>query len=143
MGILITAALSALHFTTCDLADVVVDDTRLMLEVANDRRSRSKGLMFREELAPYSGMIFVYPEPKPVQFWMKNTPLSLDIIFLAAEGKIVKVHEAAVPFDKTPIVGGENIQYVIELLAGQADDLALVAGDSIQSVSCQGPHFRL
>lgn len=142
MGILITAALSALHFTTCDLADVVVDDAPLLLEVANDRHSRSKGLMFREELAPSSGMIFIYPEPKPVQFWMKNTPLSLDLLFLDAQGTIVKIHEAAVPFDKTPILGGDDIQYVIELLAGQADDLALDTGDAILSVSCQGSNFR-
>lgn len=137
MGIMITAALSALQFATCDVADVVVDTTPLTLEVANDRRSRSKGLMFREELDPASGMIFVYPDPKPVQFWMKNTPLSLDILFLDAEGTIVKIHKAAVPFDTTPIVGGDDVQYVIELLAGQAQALALDNGDSIQSVICQ------
>ena len=67
--------------------DVVLVETsssqyRFEVEVADDATERSEGLMHRESLADNAGMLFLYPETRPVEFWMKNTPLSLDIVFV-------------------------------------------------------------
>lgn len=68
-----------------------VGDRRITVEVAADDASRSRGLMFRERLAPNHGMLFVFPEATPHCFWMKNTPLPLSIAFIDTQGSIVSL----------------------------------------------------
>ena len=89
--------------------------------------------MFRTALAPDEGMLFVYPRPGPASFWMKNTLIFLDMIFADETGRIMAVHENAVPGDLTPIFGGDNIQYVLEIPGGRSAELGISAGDSFQS----------
>jgi len=98
------------------------------VEVADDAGERAQGLMFRTELAPASGMLFVYDAPRRVQFWMKNTLIPLDMVFADATGTVTRVHAGAVPEDLTPIDGGEGVQFVLEINGGLAGKLGLVPG---------------
>lgn len=98
------------------------------IEVADDGQERAEGLMFRPELAPASGMLFVYDAPRRVQFWMKNTLIPLDMVFADPTGTVTRVHSNAVPGDLTPIDGGEGVQFVLEINGGLAGKLGLAPG---------------
>jgi uncharacterized protein len=101
---------------------------RFSVEVADDNAERAKGLMFRESLPTSGGMLFVYESPRRASFWMKNTPLPLDLIFMDATGTVTRVHENAVPFDTTSIDGGDGVQFVLEINGGLAARLGLGPG---------------
>jgi uncharacterized membrane protein (UPF0127 family) len=73
-------------------------------------------------------MLFAYDRPQSVSFWMRNTLLPLDIIFIDEAGIVQKVHANAVPLDETPIFGGDSIQYVLEINGGLAKELGLGEG---------------
>ena len=73
-------------------------------------------------------MLFVYPQPKRVAFWMKNTLIPLDMIFLDASGTVRKVHHEAKPLDETPIFGGNAIQSVLEINGGLARKIGIAEG---------------
>jgi uncharacterized protein len=107
-------------------------DEAFAVEVADDAEERSRGLMFREELAPASGMLFVYDAPRRVQFWMKNTLIPLDMVFADPTGTVTRVHEGAVPGDLTPIDGGDGVQFVLEINAGLAGKLGIVPGATLR-----------
>ena len=102
------------------------------VELADEPDERSRGLMFRTELAPASGMLFVYDTPRRAQFWMKNTLIPLDMIFADAAGTVLKVHANAVPGDLTPIDGGEGIRFVLEINGGLAAKLGIVPGAELR-----------
>lgn len=101
---------------------------RFRVELADDAAERAQGLMNRETLSPSAGMLFVYPEPKRVAFWMKNTLIPLDMIFLDASGTVQKVHHEAQPLDETPIFGGNAIQSVLEINGGLARKIGIAEG---------------
>ncbi len=86
-----------------DVADLRLGDTevRFNVEVVDDEAERARGLMFREELPRFDGMLFVYEREAPVAFWMKNTLIPLDMLFFDAAGRLIRVHENAVPGDLT------------------------------------------
>ena len=105
---------------------------RFRVEVADDAAERSRGLMYREELPRFGGMLFVYDAPEPVAFWMKNTLIPLDMLFFDASGRLAAVHENAVPGDLTPIPGGDAIQYVLEINGGAARRLGIVPGAELR-----------
>ena len=104
------------------------------VEVADDPDERAQGLMFRKELAPDHGMIFIYETPRPASFWMRNTLIPLDMIFLDARGVIRHIHANAKPHDETPVPGNlpgdpdPDRLYVVELAGGEAARLGLEAG---------------
>ena len=102
------------------------------MELADDPAERSRGLMFREELAPMSGMLFVYEDAARRAFWMKNTLIPLDMIFADAAGRVVKVHPEAIPHDETPVPSGQPAQFVLEIAGGLAERLGLVAGAELR-----------
>jgi len=106
---------------------------RFTVEIADDRQERSSGLMNRERLASSAGMLFVYDHPQPVGFWMRNTLIPLDMIFAGADGVVRKVHENAVPKDETVILGGDAIQYVLEINGGMAGALGIGPGSQLRS----------
>lgn len=105
---------------------------RFRVEVADDAAERSRGLMYREQLPRFGGMLFVYDAPEPVAFWMKNTLIPLDMLFFDASGRLAAVHENAVPGDLTPIPGGDAIQYVLEINGGAARRLGIVPGAELR-----------
>lgn len=103
----------------------------ISLEIAASRQKTAQGLMFREYLAPEGGMLFIFRPARHVQMWMKNTLISLDILFLSMEGRIIHIHENAIPHDLTPLPSGGVIGYAIEMRGGTAERLGLSAGDYV------------
>jgi uncharacterized protein len=91
---------------------------RFEILIADTQKSRAKGLMNVSKLAPREGMLFVYPAPERVSFWMRSTLIPLDMLFADGRGEIVRVHKNARPHDETPIFGGDNVQFVLEINAG-------------------------
>ncbi|MGB7268873.1 MAG: DUF192 domain-containing protein [Albidovulum sp.] len=101
---------------------------RFYVEIADDSAERAQGLMFREAMRSSAGMLFVYDRPQKLSFWMRNTLIPLDIIFISAEGVVTHIHPMAVPKDETPIDGGPEAQFVLEINGGLAARLGLVEG---------------
>ncbi len=105
---------------------------RFGVKVADDAEERAQGLMFVEKMASGTGMLFVYPDPQTTAFWMKNTLIPLDMVFADASGVVQRVHSNAVPGDLTPIPGGDDIQYVLEINGGLAKSLGIAPGSVLQ-----------
>lgn len=102
---------------------------RLSVEWAVTPSEREHGLMGREKMAPNHGMLFDFGSEQALYFWMKNTPLSLDMIFIKADGRTSRIERDTTPFSEALIPGGEPARYVLELVAGSADRLELAPGD--------------
>jgi uncharacterized membrane protein (UPF0127 family) len=98
------------------------------VEVADDNAKRAQGLMNREKLAKSAGMLFLYETPRRAQFWMENTLIPLDMIFADETGRVTRVHSNAVPLDRTPIDGGDQVLAVLEINGGLAARLGIEAG---------------
>lgn len=129
-----SAAGAALAACTPDRVSLSGDrgEVFFSVEIADDPAERSQGLMFRESMPLSSGMLFVYERPQRVSFWMKNTLIPLDMIFLNERGVVEHVHENAVPGDLTPIPGGDNILVVLEINGGLARRLGIEPGTQMR-----------
>ncbi|MEM1274639.1 MAG: DUF192 domain-containing protein [Pseudomonadota bacterium] len=110
---------------------------RFNVEVADDAQERSVGLMHRESLATNAGMLFVYPIEEEVGFWMENTLIPLDMVFFNASGIAVKVHENAIPLDRTVIRSDFPTQYVLEINGGLARQIGIAPGAELRHPSVQ------
>ncbi len=116
---------------TVDLRDP--DSTaRFEVEVMDTAEGRATGLMRRESLGRFAGMLFVYDEAQPVAFWMENTLIPLDMLFFDETGTLRRIHENAVPLDRTPIPGGDDIQFVLEINGGLARTLGIEEGAELR-----------
>ena len=102
------------------------------VEVAETAAQQAKGLMFRTELADNAGMIFPFPEPRIASFWMKNTVIPLDIIFIRANGTIESIADNTIPYSTIPVEAGEPVVAVLELRGGLAAELGIAAGDTVK-----------
>lgn len=105
--------------------------TRIIIELADDDYSRSFGLMFREILPFNQGMLFIFDDIIVRSFWMKNTPLSLDMIFVDQEKKIVKIHKGTKPFSLQSYSSITPARYVVEVNAGYTDSFQIKEGDKV------------
>lgn len=105
---------------------------RFQVEVARTAEQQSQGMMYRERLAPDRGMIFPFDPPRPASFWMKNTPNSLDLIFLGTDGRIESIAADAIPFSEENLRSVGVVSGVLEIAGGRAAELGLQAGDSVQ-----------
>ena len=103
------------------------------MEVASDDESREKGLMFRKEMAPDAGMLFDFHTPQLVSFWVENTILPLDMLFVRADGTIARIKANATPYSRENIPSGEPVQLVIELNAGRAAALGITEGGKVHA----------
>jgi uncharacterized membrane protein (UPF0127 family) len=101
------------------------------MEVAADDASRKTGLMHRTHLAQNAGMLFDFQRPLMAAFWMKDTPLPLDMLFVRADGTISTIAANAVPFSTAEIVCAEPIRVVIEINGGLARTLGIAQGDRV------------
>ena len=110
-------------------------DHRFEVEIAATERQRSMGLMFREEMAEDHGMLFLFDTEGERYFWMKNTPLPLDIIYIGAAGTIVSIAANTEPFSLDTIPSGGPAKYVLEVNAGVAARLGIKPGDRVESPS--------
>ncbi len=102
------------------------------IELAQNDQDRAKGLMFRQRLADDAGMLFDFGEEREVSFWMRNTFIPLDMIFIAADGEIMSIHENARPQDPTSIPSGFPVRFVLEIPGGRSREIGLVPGDRLK-----------
>lgn len=106
----------------------------IAIEIADDPAERERGLMYRKELPAGQGMLFIYDTPRPVSFWMRNTLIPLDLVFMDVTGTIRHIHPNARPLDETPLPGAAvgdpdpNRLMVLEIGGGEAARLGLKPG---------------
>ena len=101
------------------------------VEVADTPDTQTRGLMYRTHLDPDGGMIFLFDREQNHSFWMKNTPLPLDMIFISRDGRVVGVHTKAEPFSLKPIDVGQPSRAVLEVNAGFAAGHGIAVGDPV------------
>lgn len=133
----VAAALISLPPAACS------DDTRLVVnsatgahvftvELVDTPETRAQGLMYVMELAPDAGMLFDFHEERVVSFWMRNTFIPLDMIFITADGVVKNIHVNARPHDTTSIPSDGPVQYVLEIPGGRSVELGIAAGDIVE-----------
>lgn len=105
---------------------------RFIVEVARSPEEQAHGMMNRQSLAPDRGMIFPYAPAQPVAFWMKNTLIPLDMIFIAPGGRILRIEDNAVPLSLEPVASGDAVEAVLELAGGRSAELGITAGDQVK-----------
>jgi uncharacterized protein len=104
---------------------------RFVVEVARTPEQQARGLMYRESLAPDRGMIFPYEPAQPVSFWMKNTLIPLDMVFIRPDGTIARIAENTVPLSLEPVPSLEPVSTVLEIAGGRARELGIKEGDRV------------
>ena len=102
------------------------------VEVADTNATRERGLMFRKSLAGDRGMLFDFKTPQSVAFWMKNTLIPLDMVFIGADGRIVSIARNAQPMDEAAIPSGGDVRGVLELRGGRAGEIDAEPGDKVR-----------
>ena len=107
-------------------------EIKFEVELALNDAERSRGLMYREKLGPYDGMLFDFYQDAPVSFWMKNTLIPLDMLFIAADGTIKHIHANAVPLSTDPIPSEFPVRAVLEINGGSAKLLGIKPGDKVK-----------
>ena len=113
---------------------------RFSVELAVNDAERARGLMYREEMAASAGMLFAYARPqRRISFWMRNTLIPLDILFFDADGVLRTIQADARPLDETPLPGGDDIQYVLEINGGLAARLGIEPGSEMRHPLIDGP----
>ena len=121
------------HFPTSELTIVsATGPHRFTVEVAATPEQMEQGLMFRRQLAENAGMLFDYQQPTMATMWMRNTLIPLDMLFVDAQGRIVNIHERAVPQSDDVIASAAPVRAVIELNGGTAARLGIAPGDKVQ-----------
>ena len=107
-------------------------DDRFKVNVAATPEQQQRGLMFVRSLAPNRGMIFIYDPPEDVAFWMKNTFIPLDMIFIRPDGRIARIAANTTPQSLDPVPSGEPVAAVLEIRGGRAAELNLREGDLVE-----------
>jgi len=106
-------------------------EKRFTIEIADSPEERSRGLMYRERMAETQGMLFVFEQTQPVAFWMQNTRLPLDLLFISETGEVRAILDGK-PFSTEAISAGEPVRFVLELNAGAAARAGIAVGDHIR-----------
>ena len=137
VGTAILSGFNSIAGDNCDWEELLIYKSmniqaKFCVELATTYSERQQGLMFRKDMEFNEGMMFVYDQPQPVSFWMKNTSIPLDIIFADGSGTVTKIFENAVPFSTVSIFGGEQVQYVLEINAGLSKSLGIKVGNILQ-----------
>lgn len=102
------------------------------VELARTPQEQAKGLMFRTQMGPDEGMIFPFDPPRGASFWMRNTVIPLDLIFVGRDGRISNIAANAVPYDETPLYSSGDAKAVLELIGGRAAQLGIKPGDRVE-----------
>ncbi len=108
------------------------------VEVMRNDADRARGLMFRKAMAPDRGMLFDFEQAQPITMWMKNTYLSLDMVFIRPDGTVARVAADTEPLSTKVIPSGEPVLAVLELNAGTADKLGIRPGDRVEHALFKG-----
>lgn len=108
------------------------------VEVVREEKDRNRGLMYRRHMAADHGMLFDYDPPVDIAFWMKNTYIPLDIIFIDASGHIIRIEENATPLSLKHIPSGGPARGVLEINGGLSAKLGIGPGDLVHHALFQG-----
>ncbi|MGZ3216722.1 DUF192 domain-containing protein [Paracoccus sp. T5] len=128
------------------LIDTPAGVVDVAVELADTPERRAIGLMYRQDLPNGQGMLFIYEAPQPVSFWMRNTLIPLDMIFLDDAGVIRHIHRNARPLDETSIPGAAvgdpdpNRLMVLEIAGGEAERLGLRTGQVMAHPALDARH---
>jgi uncharacterized membrane protein (UPF0127 family) len=101
------------------------------VEIADDDRERAMGLMFRRSMRDDEGMLFDFGGEEPASFWMHNTYISLDMLFIRADGTVESIAERATPLSDKSISSKRPVRYVLEIKGGVSASLGLMPGDKV------------
>src|SRR5260221_390692 len=101
------------------------------VEMASTPAEQANGLMFRRELPEGQGMLFDFHDEQPLSFWMKNTYIPLDMIFIRGDGRILRIAENTVPLSETLVPSGGPVRAVLEVIGGTAQKLGIAPGDRV------------
>lgn len=136
---LMAVATAMLALSGCDAGEpyVTVEGKRFVVEIADDDASRARGLMFRDEMADDRGMLFIFPDERPRSFWMKNTRIALDIIYIDRNFEVVSISADTPPCRsrsrRCPSYPSEGpARYVLEINGGLAAKYGIEPGDPIE-----------
>jgi len=105
---------------------------RFRVELAQTSEQQAQGLMFRTKLGPDEGMLFPMNPPRAASFWMRNTVIPLDLLFVAPDGRIANIAANAKPYDETPLKSDGPVKAVLELPGGRAAELGIAGGDVVE-----------
>lgn len=114
-------------------------DFTFTIEIADTPQEQARGLMYRQALAPDAGMLFDYGTERRVSFWMQNTYIPLDMIFIAADGTVRHIHANARPLDPTSIPSRVPVRFVLEVPGGRAAEIGLAEGDRLTHPRVETP----
>ncbi len=113
---------------------IAINSHLFTVEIADTPDKRALGLMFREHLAPTEGMLFFLDKESLAPFWMKNTPLSLDILWINSKKVIVSIKKKATPFSEEPLNPHQKALYVLEISGGLSDAFGLKPGQHVRFI---------
>lgn len=117
-------------------------DHRFNVEVALSEKEQEQGLMFRKTLDADSGMLFPMDPPRTASFWMKNTLIPLDMLFIHTDGSIAFLKANATPYSRDPVSAGIPVAAVLELRGGRAAELGIAPGNRVRWGRCAVPDAR-
>ena len=112
------------------IVETVSGEKHFTIEIADNDAKRSAGLMFRTSMGDTHGMFFVFERTQRVAFWMKNTPMPLDLVFINEKGRVAAIMQGE-PFSTAPIAPDAEIRFVLELKAGTSDSMGISVGDTM------------
>ena len=104
---------------------------RFEVEIADDPQERARGLMFRREMADDRGMLFDFGSEEPASFWMENTYIPLDMLFIKADGTVESIAERTTPLSRRSVPSKGPVRYVLEIKGGLSDELGIKPGDKV------------
>ena len=136
LGLLLAVSIGMLPLTACSSDDRLVAHTAtgdygFTVELVDTPATRAKGLMFRQSLAKDAGMLFDFQQEQETSFWMQNTFIPLDMIFISADGVVRTIHVNAKPHDTTSISSRVPVRFVLEIPGGRSVEIGLKPGDRI------------
>ncbi len=127
------SAASLEQFEKAELTIVTKQGTQtFQIEIARTRAQHAQGLMFRRKMPPDAGMLFLYDKRQPASFWMKNTFIPLDMLFIGPDGRIVNIQHRTVPHSLTPVRSRGDVMAVLELNGGTTARMHIKAGDEVR-----------
>jgi uncharacterized membrane protein (UPF0127 family) len=137
LGLMLAIAVGMAPLAACSSDDRLVahtatGDYAFTVEVVDTPATRQKGLMFVQSLGKDAGMLFDFKQEQETAFWMQNTFIPLDMIFIAADGVVKTIHVNAKPHDTTSIPSQVPVQFVLEIPGGRSVEIGLKPGDRIE-----------
>jgi len=135
LGLLLALLSSCRTSRAAGTVDVVSGSGKVLpvaVELAVTPDARQLGLMYRDRLDPGKGMLFIFPTAAPQSFWMKNTRIPLDILFVDDAGKIVRLHARTTPFSEASLPSDAPVRFVLEVPGGWCADNGIHEGDTVR-----------